>query len=132
MRAEQHSSEALTGEETGLGAVKLYFFEFLAALALEFCLWKRGVPCELADELQQRLGKFREAGEADGAVVGTGVGGKIRAEAPQVFFDLAAKPLGGASPHDGGGHFGKTGPAVNGGGVAGAKKKLAMKFGDGV
>jgi hypothetical protein len=57
---------------------------------------------------------------------------EIGAEAAEIFFDLAAGALDSARAHDGGGHFGEAGAAVDSGGVAGAKKEFAMKFGDGM
>ncbi len=132
VRAKKNFAEALAGEEAGLGAVEFYFFEFLAALAFEFGLGKRGLAREFIDESEERLGEFGEAGEGDGAVVGSGVGREIGAEAAEIFFELAAGALGGAGADDGGGHLREAGRAVTDGGVAGAEEKFAVKFGNSV
>src|SRR5256885_11469929 len=49
MRAEQNFSQAFAAEEAGLRSVELYFFDLLAALALEINLRKRRFCREFPD-----------------------------------------------------------------------------------
>ena len=49
-------------------------------------VWVVSSGGNLVDELQQRLGELGEAGEGDGAVVGSGVRGEIGAKTPKIFF----------------------------------------------
>src|SRR5690242_27263 len=131
MRAEENLAETLAGEKARLGAFELHFLEFLAALAFEFAVGEDGFAREFVDKLQQRFGEIAEAGEADGAGVLAGAGGKVGAEAAQIFLNAAAVALRGAGAHDSGGHFRERGAAIDDGGVAGAKKEFAVEFGDG-
>ena len=104
----------------------------MAAFAFEFVLGEGGFAGEFVDELQERLGKFAEAGEADGAGVLSGAAAEIGAQTAQVFFNLAAGALRGAGAHERGGHFGEAGGAVGDLRVAGAEIEFTMKFGNGV
>ena len=53
---------------------------------------------------------------------------KIRANAPQIFFNLPAGALRGAGANDGGCHFREPGSAIERRGVAGAEEQFAMKL----
>src|SRR6266849_10893459 len=105
MSAEENFAQTRAGEETGLGAIELYFLDFLTALAFEFGRRECGFARQLVDKAKQRLGQLGEPGEGDGTVVGSRVGGEIGAEATEIFFDLAAGTLGSAGAHNGVGHF---------------------------
>ena len=72
MFAEEHFAQALTGEEAGLRAFEFYFFEFLAALAIEFGRGEGRFASKFADELEERFGMVAQPGEGDGASVLTG------------------------------------------------------------
>jgi hypothetical protein len=122
MGSEENFAEAFAGEEARLGAVELYFFELLAALAFKFGLGECGFARELVDELQERLGEFGETGKTNGTVVRTGMGRKVGAEATEVLFDLAARAFCGSRAHDRGGHLGEPRRAICGGRVAGAQE----------
>src|SRR5258705_13807188 len=80
MGSEENFAEALAGEEARLGAVELYFFELLAALAFKFGLGERGFARQLVNQLQERLGEFRKTPKAHGAIVRAGIGGKVGTE----------------------------------------------------
>ncbi len=133
MRAEQDFAQTLAGEKTWLGALELYFFEFLAALALEFRLREGGFPGEFSHQIEERLGQFGQAGEGDGAGVRAGAGRKIGADdgarsssiwrlARFVVPVRATVAVISARP----------GRAIDDGGVARAEEELAVEFRNGV
>src|SRR5215470_10591558 len=132
MHAEEHFAQAFSGEEARLGALELYLFELLTALALKFGFREGSFSRQLVDELQERLGKFGEACEGDGAGISARAGAEIGTESAQSFFDLAAGALRSAGARDGRGHVGKGGSALSHGGVPGSKEELAVESRDGV
>ena len=75
MRAKENFAEAFAGEEARRSAFELYFFKFLAAFTFEFRLREAGFASKFVYYGEQLLGKFRKAGESDGAAVGSGAGG---------------------------------------------------------
>src|SRR5256885_6255910 len=78
MRAEQNFSQAFAAEEAGLRSVELYFFDLLAALALELTLRKSRFCRKFPDHSEKGLGKFRETCERNGAIVRASAGREIR------------------------------------------------------
>jgi hypothetical protein len=120
MSSEENSAEALAGEESGLRAVEFNLFELLAAFAFKFRFREGGFARKLVDKLQERLGKFGETREANGAVVCSRMRRKIGAEATQVLFDLATRSFCGAGAHNGCSHLSEARGAVCGGGISGA------------
>ncbi len=132
MRAKQNLAQALAGQKSGLRSIELYFFEFLAALALEFRLREGSFARQLIDEAEQRFGQFRQASESDRAGVRSSAGGKIGADAAQVFFDLTADAPRRSGADDRCGHFREAGSAIDHRGVAGAEREFAVKFRNGV
>jgi hypothetical protein len=122
MRAEENLSQAFASKEARLCAIQLYFFEFLTAFAFELRFGKRCLAGKLVDQLQKRFGKFREASEGDGAIVGSGVGREIGAKAAKVLFDLTAGAFCCSGAQNGRSHFGKPRSALDGRRVPGAQK----------
>src|SRR6185437_2520826 len=75
-------------------------------------------------------GKFREAAERDGAIVGARIGAKIGSHAAQIFLNLTAGAARGASARHGCSHFGQTGRDSSRGGVATAEIELTCELRD--
>src|SRR5207247_9241748 len=126
----ENSAQSLVPQETRLGPLHFYFFQLLPPLTFEFGHWKRRLSRQFIHQFQQRLGKFRETRETNRADVRARTGRKVCANAPQVFFELAARALGcGGAPHRRG-HFCNAWSAMHHGGVSRAKKKFTMKLGN--
>ena len=132
MSPKQDFAQALAGQGAGLRAIQFDFFEFLPAFAFKLSFGKRGFARQFVNQVEQRFGKFGQAGECNGADVRTSFRGKISADAPQVFFQLAAGAPLRAGPHNRCRHFCKPGCAVRGRGIAGEEDQLAVKLGNGV
>jgi hypothetical protein len=132
MLVKKDFSQTFTGQKTRLGALKLYFFEFLATFAVEFWRGKRSFAGQFIDELKKRFGLVAEAGKGNGAGILAGADGKIGAEAAQALFDFATRAFGRAGANHGGGHLSERDSAIGGSGIAGAKEEFAVKLGNGV
>src|SRR5262249_23525216 len=103
MLAEEDAAEAFAGEKAGCGPLDFQLFELLPTLALEFAFRKGGLASEVGNELEKAGGKFRKAGDGDGARVRSGASGKVGAHAAQVLLDLAARPRSGPRANNAGG-----------------------------
>src|SRR5438876_1259489 len=98
MRAKQNLAQPFASKEAGLRALEFHFLEFLAAFPFKLRFGKRGFTRQLLHKVKQRFRKFRQAAKRNSTRVRPSVCGEVRADAPQVFFDLAAGALPGARP----------------------------------
>ena len=124
MLAEQHATKPLVREESRSGALDFQFFEFLAALALEFVFRERCIAREVGQKFEQLARKLGEARSGDRARIGSRMRSKVRAHAPQIFLDLAARPRSGSCANDAGREVGKPRRGVRNDGVAASEEKL--------
>ena len=100
MLAEKGVAQTFAGEKTGRGALDAKLFEFLAALALEFIFGERCVAREIGHQIEKAGGKFREAGNGNGAGIRTSVSAETASHAAQIFFDAAAGARFGSRAND--------------------------------
>jgi len=105
VRAKQNFTQSLARQKSRLRALELYFFQFLPSLAFEFRFRKRRFPRQFIHQHQQRLRKFRKPGKRNRAGIRARAGREVRADAPQIFFDLPARALFCSRAHHRCGHF---------------------------
>jgi hypothetical protein len=124
MLAEEHAAQALGSKKIGSGALDAETFDSLAALAFELLFGKGRVARKVREQFEQSLRKFSYARDPDSARIGAGDCGQIRAHAPEIFFDAAQGPCGGAGARDGCSHLGQSRRRMGDTGVSAAEEKL--------
>src|SRR5216683_1424799 len=99
-----------------------------AAVAFEFGFRKGCFARQFVHQTQERLRELRQTGKRNCAGIRACAGREVRADAPQIFFDLAAGAPRCSRAHDGGGHFRESGCAICNRCVSRAEKEFAVKF----
>jgi len=104
--AASRTGERLAREAAFPGCVRSKFTSSSSArFAFELRFGKRRFRASSFHQSEKRRRKFRESANENRAGVRPGVRGKIRSDAPQIFFDLAARALRGSRSNDRCGHF---------------------------